>query len=267
MTATFQQPSYPSDSGSAYPTNIDGSIMVIGQIAAMFAAHAVPATPAAPALSQTASGAQGARNYFVKVTLVTLFGESKPSAESSLAIGANNVLVVAAPGSSGALPGVLGYNVYVSTLTGIETKQNANPIALGAAWQEPNTGLIAGTALPAGMSLMSVLVDPGSSFSAAAVLTSKVQQNIGPFVAPSVNPRIDRIVLDAITFTASIVAGVEAGVPVPPAIPSGKLPCAQVRLIVGQVQIGNASITDERTFVSATPVAAGSDALSNLIYE
>lgn len=103
------------------------------------------AAPGAPVLASAVSGALGATTYFVKTTYVNAFGETLASVEASLAVAANSVLVVDSPP---ALAGATGYNVYVSTATGTETKQNTTAIAIGTNWQEPNTGLIAGAALP-----------------------------------------------------------------------------------------------------------------------
>lgn len=103
--------------------------------------------PTNGALTQTTSGALGATTYYVRSTWVTANGESLPSAETSLAVLANNVLNVAHP--TGTAPAnATGWNVYVSTSTGTETKQNTTPIAVGSAWVEPNSGLITGAALP-----------------------------------------------------------------------------------------------------------------------
>lgn len=103
--------------------------------------------PTNGALTQVATGALAAATYFVRSTWVTATGETLPGAETSLAVAINNVLRVAAPAAAPTL--ATGWNVYVSTATGTETKQNAVPIALGTAWQQPTTGLIPGAALPA----------------------------------------------------------------------------------------------------------------------
>jgi hypothetical protein len=110
------------------------------------------AAPAAPTLGTATSGALGAANLVAKTTYVGAFGETLPSAESAQAVGANHVLTVASPG---ALTGATGYNVYVGTVTGQETKQNATPIPIGTNWQEPDTGLVAGAALPTSGALTS----------------------------------------------------------------------------------------------------------------
>jgi hypothetical protein len=102
--------------------------------------------PAAPSLSAVASGALAAATYYARITYVTASGETTPSGEASLALAANQVLNVGSPITAS---GVIGWNVYVATSSGGETKQNASPIAIGTAWREPNTGLIVGAAPPA----------------------------------------------------------------------------------------------------------------------
>jgi hypothetical protein len=109
-------------------------------------ASATDSPPTNGALTQTAGGTLAATTYYVRSTWVTASGETTGATETSLAVSANNVLNVAAPASPPA--NATGWNVYVSTSTGIETKQNASPIATTTAWVEPTTGLIAGTALP-----------------------------------------------------------------------------------------------------------------------
>lgn len=100
-------------------------------------------------LSATAGGALAGATYFVRSTWVNSTGETLASVETSLAVAANNVLNVAAPASPPF--GATGWNVYVSTTTGTETRQNGGvPIAINTAWVEPTTGLVAGAALPGG---------------------------------------------------------------------------------------------------------------------
>lgn len=93
---------------------------------------------------------------------------------------------------------------------------------------------------------LTVLIDALKIIKADGTLVSVAQQT-ATFVAPVTNPRIDRIVIDALTGIYSIIAGTEAASPTAPAITAGKLPCAQVALSVGITQITNALITDERT--------------------
>lgn len=93
---------------------------------------------------------------------------------------------------------------------------------------------------------LNVLVDAGKGIKADGTLVEQSQQSIA-FTAPTVNPRIDRIVVDMVSFVASRVAGTEAASPVAPAIPPGKFSNSKVSLTVGQTQITNINITDERT--------------------
>lgn len=145
-------------SGTAAPSGIAGDFTVDTTdttSGAVFTGSIAPVTsPAAPILSATAGGTIAATTYFVKITYVTAAGETLPSAEASLAVAVNNVLNVASPAAQ---TGVTGYNVYVSTATGTETKQNTSPIAIGTAWVEPTTGLIAGAAVPTANTSGSVL--------------------------------------------------------------------------------------------------------------
>lgn len=81
-------------------------------------------------------------------------------------------------------------------------------------------------------------------------LTEIAAQTVTGFTTPtSGQHRVDRVVIDAITGTASRVAGTATtGSPsaTPPAIPAGKLPVCQVLLTSSDTTITNAMITDER---------------------
>lgn len=81
-------------------------------------------------------------------------------------------------------------------------------------------------------------------------LVERAQQTTGTITAPASTSRIDRIVLDQRTGVFTVVAGTPGASPVAPAIPAGKLPCAQVLLQSTSTVITNAMITDERVFVS-----------------
>lgn len=248
----FNQPSYPSpsQSGALYPTSLDAITQVMARIAAAFNPHAVPAAASAPVLSASAGGSLGASTYYVKITYVTPSGEVAPSAESSLALSANNLLNVTSP--TGQL-GVTGWNVYVGTTSGAETMQNISPISVGSTWVEPTSGLISGATPPVGLSTMTVIVDVGAVFYNGA-LSEKTTQTL-TFTAPTTNPRIDRIALDPATGVVSKVAGTESANPSPPAIPAGKTPLAQVALSVGQTAITNSNITDERVIPVLTLIS------------
>jgi hypothetical protein len=103
--------------------------------------------PTNGALSQVAGGTIAGTTYYVKTTWVTSTGETAESAETSLAVSADYLLVAASPGS--APPNAIGWNIYVSSATGTETKQNGStPIPVGTSWTLPTTGLVAGASAP-----------------------------------------------------------------------------------------------------------------------
>jgi hypothetical protein len=102
---------------------------------------------------------------------------------------------------------------------------------------------------------MTVRLEAGAILS-GVTLTEVAAQNTATITAPSTHPRIDRVVIDRSTGAVSVVEGDEAASPEPPAIPSGKLPVAQVLLATDTTAITNADITDER--VGGGSVAIGS---------
>ena len=239
------QPNYADSgqTGSAYPTAIDAITQAMARIATAFNPHAVPAAAAAPVLTASAGGALGARTYYSKITLVTPAGEVTPSAESNLALNANTLLNVASP--TFAL-GVTGWNVYVSTASGTETKQNASPIALGTNWIEPTGGLISGAALPAGLSKMAVIVDAGVIPKIAALPTEVAAQITSAITAPATNPRNDIVYIDQTTGVVGVATGTEAASPTDPAVPAGKSATARIRCTVGMTAVANSQLDDLR---------------------
>lgn len=92
---------------------------------------------------------------------------------------------------------------------------------------------------------MSVRLDAGYVF-VGGVLTTVAAQSSPGISAPTTNPRITRITLDAITRLIYVVSGAENAVPVAPAVPAGKIPIAQVLLQPSTVVIKNSMLTDER---------------------
>lgn len=73
---------------------------------------------------------------------------------------------------------------------------------------------------------MVVTIDPGRVYYNNTLL--EIAEDTKTVVAPSTNLRIDRIVIQEQTGIASIIQGAEAASPVPPAIPSGFLPCCRI---------------------------------------
>jgi hypothetical protein len=113
--------------------------------AILAAAIAELAAPASPSLSQAAGGSLAAATYYATTTYTTGLGETTASPEASLAVSANNLLSIASPAKS---PPATGWNLYVGTASGAETKQNSLPIGIGTAWTLPTTGLVTGGAAP-----------------------------------------------------------------------------------------------------------------------
>lgn len=105
---------------------------------------------------------------------------------------------------------------------------------------------------------LAVEVDAGYIWN-GSTLTEVAAQTVAGFTIPSAGQnRVDRIVLDAVTGAASRVAGTPVtGSPtaVAPAIPVGKLPCAQVTIDSSSTAVLNSMITDERvTGLTKAPV-------------
>lgn len=108
-----------------------------------------PDPPAAPALSQISGGALPARTEYYRLTFVLLdSSESYAGPEASIALSANMLAVVTSPSAPASPEVATAYNVYGSSTSGGETKQNASPIPLGTNWTEPTGGLISGSAMP-----------------------------------------------------------------------------------------------------------------------
>ena len=85
--------------------------------------------PGTPSLSTTSAGSlTGQGTLYVRTSFITPFGETQASAEAFTAVANNTELVVAFPTSAPA--NATGWNVYIGSLAGAETKQNTTAIAL-----------------------------------------------------------------------------------------------------------------------------------------
>lgn len=92
---------------------------------------------------------------------------------------------------------------------------------------------------------MTVRLDAGALSGSTGPL-EVAAQSTSTIAAPASQPRIDRVVIDASTGVVSVIQGTEAGSPVPPNVPSGKLPICKVTLDPSTTAITNANLTDER---------------------
>lgn len=104
------------------------------------------AAPGQPVLSAVAGGTLPATTYYVRATYVTPSGETAASLEAALAVAANNLLTVSAPGID-QVGIATGWNVYVGTTPSQETLQASN-LGLNVVWSMPSSGLVAGAPLP-----------------------------------------------------------------------------------------------------------------------
>jgi hypothetical protein len=103
---------------------------------------------------------------------------------------------------------------------------------------------------------MAVIVGAGAAFRGGTVI--EVAARTTPTInAPSSNPRIDRVVLNAQTDAILVVQGTEAATPVAPLVPTGHLPLARIALVPGMTVITNAEITDERLPIVSTDTIGG----------
>lgn len=110
---------------------------------------------------------------------------------------------------------------------------------------------------PSSPAAMSVAIDPGFIVSVGpSGLQSIVEigaQSVTIAAAPGApNNRIDLIVLDEASGSASVIAGTPAGTPVAPGLTQGKKQIAQVSVPNGTASIANANITDLRAVWQTT---------------
>lgn len=106
---------------------------------------------------------------------------------------------------------------------------------------------------------MAVSIDAGALLSAGAPLEVKAQTS-GAIAPPAASPRIDRVTISPTTGLLTVTAGTEAANPVPPALPAGQLPVAQLGLDPGMTAITNVRIRDERI-----PAGGGAGAAGGLV--
>lgn len=97
--------------------------------------------PVQPLLGQLA-GTHPARTYYVRVSWVDANGaESSASETSAITTQEGTALTVRAIGAAAA---AVGWNLFAGMLDDQTTKQNNAPLALGATWTLPSTGLVDG---------------------------------------------------------------------------------------------------------------------------
>lgn len=160
------------------------------------------ASPAPTSAAGTIGGGTlAAATYFIKITYTSVFGETLPSAEFTATTTAAGTLVVQNPPT---VLGATGWNVYISTATGTETKQNgATPVALGQDYIQTGA-LVGGAALPTSNTAVlqqdgtnnvtfdsvTYLLPPPAQLSTTAPITLATSTTGGTVAAGTYNVRI-----------------------------------------------------------------------------
>jgi hypothetical protein len=98
---------------------------------------------------------------------------------------------------------------------------------------------------------MTMTIDPGEIL-VDGVVVSQGAQTSSAITAPVADSRIDMAVIDCYTGALSIITGVADPSPVPPVLPTGKVPVSLISVTVGQASILNIHITDKRAFFTPT---------------
>jgi hypothetical protein len=97
---------------------------------------------------------------------------------------------------------------------------------------------------------MTVKVDAGRFIKSDYTVVTNAQQTGTITTAHATLPRIDRVVIDGVTGTVSVIAGTPNASPTAPAITAGKLPVCQVYVAAAVTTISNSVLTDERAFMA-----------------
>lgn len=105
---------------------------------------------------------------------------------------------------------------------------------------------------------MTIRIDAGVIAKVAGIHTEVAGQNSPSLIAPSGNARFDIVFIDRVSGVCGVAAGSEALSPVDPAVPSGKLAIARIRLTAVMNEIANSDITDLRAWPMSTPEAFAS---------
>jgi hypothetical protein len=190
----------------------NGSDVTLAQAQAIHIEPQSVLTPIVASLSSTAGGSIATRIYGARTTYVNSIGETLAGPPASLSVGANNLLIVNSPPPQN---GAAGWYPYVNVLSTNPTKFKAGlgvnplgyvplagtnkravspqsrqintgiPIAIGTAWTEPTSGLIAGAALPTTNTSNStgnfIITVPASAGAASSYFKQAFQQGLLAF--------------------------------------------------------------------------------------
>lgn len=116
---------------------------------------------------------------------------------------------------------------------------------------------VSGTGIPSGATIAAITGPNAATMSANATSTHAGAAIAVGVPVPSSNSRLDRVTVNRLTGQAGWVAGTAAASPVPPAVPLGQVPIAQLLSTTSSTALTNtSSIWDERDF-AALGVAPG----------
>lgn len=237
---SYIDPAWASQNGTLYKTNIDNSILAGKRFTDMFSPHEVnqPIETFVPGDVNTGTD---------KITL------TGTGLIDDMAVILTNDQGTPDPPE----PLVHGVTYFV-------INQATNDIELsatqgGTAIDITDIGTGINTLSPAPS--MIVTINPGSVWNGITLIEVAIQ-NTSTIVAPSADPRIDRITVNSRTGIHTHTVGVEAPSPTPPTIPFNDIPVAQIFLITSTTAISNTLITDERiqsqNVTSAVDIIVGS---------
>lgn len=221
MVGTWKDPAFGSQTGTTYKTNLDNAHAVAKRFADAFAAHEI----FAPTFS------------FVPGDVNT--GTEKITETAHGMVNDQQIKLT----TTGTLPAplVVGTTYFVVGVTANDFQLALTSGGAAINLTDGGTGVHTLTAQPS----MHVTVDAGTLWN-GVTLTEIVEQITITIVAPTTNPRKDRVVRSRATGVISVVAGAEGASPVPPAVGAGRSPICQISLITLQTSIVNTDLTDER---------------------
>jgi len=272
----FRPSNFTIQEASQYKADIDSSIALLGRIAAAFAAHEKPSIAE---VSEVTTVADVAGNLDGKY-----FTLSAPSEDFYVFLNSLDTSGIPDPGLSGATGIQVDYSdddsaatiaaainaavdaeaLLNSSVSGaIVTISNrdqgsATDISDGLSGNATGFGFVIPTQGGDGPDDLSVHIDAGyvsndplvsGNNGLEEIAAQIISEGSGSILAPTTNPRIDRIVIDIISGTAELVSGTEAASPVAPDIPTGKTPNCQFRLETSTTIITNSLIIEERVVV------------------
>lgn len=272
----FRPPNFTIQEASQYKADIDSSVKLLGRIGAAFAAHeksSIAEVSEVTTVADVGGNLDGtyftlsapSEDFYVWFNSTDISGLSDPglSGVTGLQVDfANNdaaATIAAAINAVVDAQALLNSSVAGDIVTISNRDQGAvTDIADGLSGNATGFSFLVTTQGGDGPTDLQVNIDAGfvlnnplasGNNGLEEIAAQIIPEGSGSIIAPSVNPRIDRIVIDKETGVAEVVTGAEAASPVVPDIPSGKVPNCQFRLETSTTIITNSLIIEERAIV------------------